>query len=255
MSKQNESELVVLFKIGDFSGLKEAESVVDIEQYELFVPGKGRLRVRKTAGENGTVFEHTIKPKGELKGGIRSGIEENVGVNASYFDTFGMIADKRFIKKRYVFSGKESIFEADDAKLALPPVQFEVDVFTRFDGQPSVWGKIDVEVQDFMAILDTHPDFKGKEIHATLKISHLSFKPQEAFLVNDSMDGDQKKLMQRIWDEEFAQKPDGSSFLKVGPSIKDKVDPAVSGTEEEKPSPAEGNNVKAENEQSETNNV
>lgn len=227
--RKQESELVVLFKIGDFKGLEEADSVEAIEQYELTAPGKGRLRVRVSTTDEGTVMVHTVKPKGVMNGMVRSNDEENVEVTSAYVETFKKLAEKRFVKQRYVFTGKDSIFKSDDETLTLPPAKYEVDIFTRFDGQPSIWGKIDVEVQDFMEILDNHPDFKGKAINATLKISHLPFKPQEAFLVSEDMTDDQRELERRIWDEEFSQNPDGTAFKRVGSSIQK--------PKEEKPEP------------------
>ena len=227
--KKQESELVVLFKIGDFSGLKEADSVEKIEQYELTSQGKGRLRVRVSTTDEGTRMVHTLKPKGTMDGMVRNNDEENIEVTASYVEIFKKLTEKRYMKTRYVFSGKESIFASDDESLELPPVKYEVDVFTRFDGQPSIWAKIDVEIQDFMQILDNHPDFKGKEIHASLKISHLPFKPQEAFLISADMTDEQRDLERRIWDEEFSQNPDGTAYKPVGSSIKK--------SKEEKPAP------------------
>ena len=223
MSKKKESEIVILFKIGDFNGLKEAESVEEIDQHEIYIPGKGRLRTRVSTTEDGTTMVHTLKPKGEFSGTVRTNDEENIDVPASYIEIFKKMAEKRCLKKRYVFSGKDSIFQADDSSIVLPPVKYEVDVFTRFDGQTSLWGKIDIEVQEFLAILDNHPDFKGKPVHATVKISHLPFKPQEAFFIDDEMTEEQLALSQRIWDEEFFQTPDGKPLKPLKASVKQEV--------------------------------
>lgn len=216
MSK--ETELVIFCKIGDFNGLKEASYVEEQEQIEMFVPQKGRMRVRKTTDAEGTRFEACIKSIKKKEGGTQTCDEVETPVTSQYMEAFRKVADSLQIKTRYIFDGTHSILTSDNTQVNLPPIKFEVDVYKRHDGQISNWCKIDIELDEFMKAYQTIDGVGGAPLNITVKITHLPFKPQNAFLVGDCTD-EQQKFMEKLWDTDLTQSPMGGPRAPIPTTI------------------------------------
>lgn len=224
MSKlKREMEIVAFAKIGNFEGLKQAECVIEQTQIERFIPNKGRVRVRKTTGVDGSVFEATVKglkrPSEGSGGTVMDCPEENIPATPSYFEAFKLIAEKMFVKKRYIFPGKKSTFTKDGVDYHLPPVKYEVDVYSRHDGKIVDWCKIDVEIGDLLQYVKNIPELKGVDISLDIKIKDLPFIPQEAFIVGDNNSEAQRRLVRKLWEVEYPHNPLGGALTPTQPSI------------------------------------
>ncbi len=106
-SVSKETEIAVICKITDFDGLKEAESKIGIEQYQLRPEkggnkGRGSIRVRRTEIGDNVSYELTIKNKG-TDAGIESNSEVNIPVDQVAFEAMGNIAASVSRKERYIF--------------------------------------------------------------------------------------------------------------------------------------------------------
>lgn len=213
-----ESEIVVFARVGDFNGLKESTSVVAIDQLDHWVPGKGRMRTRKTVDSEGTRFEVCVKTAGKQEGAALVREEEESLVTGGFFEVFRNIAEVLTVKNRYVFDGTHSVIEMETGEVKLPPVKFEVDVYKKHDGSISPWVKIDIEIDEFMKAVQTIPELRGKDLNFTIKVTHLPFKPQEAFIVAAASE-EQKQLMAKLWQTEFNQSPFGGPYKPVEASV------------------------------------
>lgn len=223
MSK--ETELVIFCKVGNFNGLKEAIRAEEQEQLELPIPGKGTVRVRKTTDKDGTRFEACVKTQKKQEGIADVCEETEVLVTSQYMETFRALADNLKLKTRYVFDGTKSILNCDGEDISLPPVKYEVDVFKRFDGKISDWCKIDIELDDFMKALNSLKELKGKDINLIVKVTHLPFKPQNAFISGACTD-EEKNIMKKLWDTEFTQNPFGGPRTPVVSNISEDTTPS-----------------------------
>lgn len=213
-----ETEIVIICKIGDFSGLKEAAATETQEQLEVFLPGKGRFRVRKTIDAEGTRFETGVKTISKQTGVAKAVEEAEELVTAGYMEVFRKVAETLQVKTRYTFEGDKSIVTCGNEELVLPPVSYEVDVFTRHDGQLSEWCKIDIEIDEFMKAMNTVESANGLPIELVIKVTHLPFKPQNAFIVGACTD-EEKQLMSKLWETEFTQNPLGGPKIPVEATV------------------------------------
>lgn len=213
-----ETEIVVFARVGDFNGMKEATSVVAIDQLERFIPGKGRMRTRKTVSNEGTVFEVGVKTIGTQEGVALKRDEEESPVTGGFFECFRNVAETLTVKNRYIFDGTHSVIELESGDTKLPPVKFEVDVYKKHDGSVSPWVKIDIEIDEFNKAVQTIPELKNKDLVFNIKVTHLPFKPQEAFIVGAATD-EQKQLMAKLWQTEFNQSPFGGPYKPVEASV------------------------------------
>ena len=220
---KRELEIVAFARIGNFEGLNKAESVLEQIQIELFVPNKGRMRVRKTTGFNGEVFESTIKgikkSIEEAGGSVMDCPEENIPATASYFEAFKLIGQKLFKKKRYLFPGTKSVFTKDGVDYNLPPILYEVDVYESHDGKILEWCKIDIEVGDLLKHVKNIPELRGAEISMDIKIQDLPFIPQDAFIVGDKNTDAQRRLVKKLWEEDYPHNPSGGALKPTQSSI------------------------------------
>lgn len=220
-----ETEIVIFCKIGDFNGLKEADYTESQEQLELFVPAKGRLRVRKTIDKDGTRFEVCVKTLKKQDGASLSCEEVEEPVSAQYMEAFRGVAETLQIKTRYCFNGTKSLITNANQEIILPTIKYEVDVFKRHDGQISNWCKIDIELDEFMKALKTVEGLESETPEFLISVTQLPFKPQEAFIVGICTDA-QKALMSKLWETEFTQNPFGGPRVPVSSTVsKDNVPP------------------------------
>lgn len=219
-----EKEMVIVCKIGDFEGLKQADRVEEQEQLELFCPEKGRIRIRKTTSEDGTDFVACIKTLANPNEKIKSVDETENPVNAQFFEAFRAIANSLRVKKRYVFEGEKTIIQAESEDYQLPPIKYEVDVFTRPDGQISEWCKIDIELGDFYEALKSMNQLpQGEDIDFIVKVTHLPFKPQMAYILGACTE-EQILASKELWEKEWTQTPFGEAHKEPEASVSELPD-------------------------------
>ena len=217
MSK--EKEIVIVGKIGDLNGLKEADKVLIQEQLEFFRFETGsRIRVRKEVSQEGTSFKVCVKSKSKIGDGTKTTNETEEPVTSSFFENFRNFAETLQIKKRYIFRGDRTILSCQNKEFQLPPITYEVDVFETHDGKISEWCKIDIEIQD---VLETIKNVTGVDedlVEFTIKTTHLPFKPQMTFLVG-ACTPEQTKALDELYNTQWTQTPFGAPRVKVRPSV------------------------------------
>ena len=157
-----ESEISLVAYMKDPDGLKEANKVVNMQQYSIRVnredKTKGNIRVRRS---------NEIHPNPELKywSTIKMTLEKtyvtvssetNIEINNLFFDSFIKIAENGTLKTRYTYSLTDQEIEVilkDGAeKVIVPNLEFEVDVF-QFEDKISPWVKIDIELDHVFSFL------------------------------------------------------------------------------------------------------
>ena len=143
--EKKESEIVVICKIGDFNGFKQAESSYKIEQLRFFVPNKGTPRVRKIVDQDGTRFIAGLKGLSE-PGAVKEVPETEDPVSSAFFEHFRHFAETLENKTRFIFPGTATTISYQEKEYKVPPLAYEVDVFTMHDGRQSEWCKIDIDV-------------------------------------------------------------------------------------------------------------
>ena len=214
-----EREIVIICKIGDFSGLKGADEVEQQEQLEQFCPDKqGKMRVRKTVSQKGTDYEATIKTFGDPSNTVKDVEEINNPITSAFFEAFRGVADSLKIKTRHVFHGNKSIITLQDKSVVLPPVTYEVDVFKRPDGRESEWCKIDIELDDLFKAIENTPELHGQDLNFSISVTDLPFKPQHAFVMGDCTE-EQMAAVKELWATEWSQTPYGKPLVEAQASV------------------------------------
>lgn len=208
-----EDEVTVYAKVGDFDGFKEADAVVNIQELSTYIDGKGKYRVRRNTDGNGTTFIASIK--GKASGDtVKRNIDHPAVVNAGFFEAARIVADQLTVRDRYVFNGSAATVKVDGKEIMVPPFDFEVDVYMRHDGRESEWVKIDIEVNALTEALKSLGIAETDGVDLTIKVSHLPFKPQAAFISSDNNTPEEKEVIRRLWDE-YAQSPYGGPKEQV----------------------------------------
>ena len=202
-SKPNpETEVAIFAKMTNPEGLKEADHVEHHEQLEGPSVEGGRFRCRKTTTGESVTYVLTMKTKGKSGiAGIAGSLEYDLVIDERFYVAFRLLSTKRLDKTRYVFHGKETTLNSGGDGPPLPPVKYEVDVFTKQDGTASEWVKIDIELDGIIAKLKEtgqNPD----DASLTLKVSHLPFQPKGGFIAKQATP-EQKQILDHIWDNEF----------------------------------------------------
>ena len=257
---KSEAEIVVYARVGNFDGLKQADSVIEQHQLELYLPSKGKNRVRRSISADGEIYEATVKTPKKSLGSDESSVamscvEENIPATPGFFEAFKYIASKMFVKKRYCFNGEKTTVSKGDQKFDLPPIVYEVDVYERHDGKIVEWCKIDIEVDELLKAINSIPELKGVDICLDIKIKDLPFVPQDAFIVGSENTDAQKRLVLKLWNEEYPHNPKGGALRPTQPSIAKTADasPEVTGDDSlnaNQPSedmPTEGQDDRKEN--------
>ena len=228
-----ESELVIFAKVGDFKGFEQAHGVIEQLQLERFIPGGGRMRVRKSVSTDGETIECTIKTiKKADKAGVLHCAEETAVVTPGFLETFRHIAEKSFSKKRYLFNGEKTTVTCEGESYNLPPVVYEVDVFQRHDGENVPWVKIDIEVNKLMDAISAVPELRGKEVSLDINCKKLPFVPQQAFIQGEDTTPEQKQLIKTLWEKEYAQHPMGGPIQEPTASVQPSADPPPDNTDD-----------------------
>lgn len=217
MSK--EKEIVIIGKIGDLNGLKEADEVLVQEQLEFFRAKTGsRIRVRKEVSQEGISFKVCVKSKSKIGDGTKTTNETEEPVTSSFFENFRNFAETLQVKKRYVFRGDQTILSCQNKEFQLPPITYEVDVFETHDGKISEWCKIDIEIQDVLETIKNVTGLDEDLVEFTIKVTHLPFKPQMTFLVG-ACTPEQTKALAELYENQWTQTPFGGPRVKVESSV------------------------------------
>lgn len=239
VTNKKEEEITVFARVGDFNGFKNADGVANIQELSTLIPGRGKYRARKITDGNGTIFTANVKSEGSGDV-VRTSLDEEAPVTAAYFEAARTLADRLIVRDRFVFNGSTASLVVGGKEVLLPAIDFQVDVFHRFDGRESEWVKIDIEVERLLAALRS----MGKDVNAmdlTIKVSHLPFKPQQAFIVSSENSPEELSLIKKIWDE-YSQSPNGGPVQEIDSSIREKQNiPPVTQSSEQQPE-SEGNN-------------
>jgi hypothetical protein len=207
ISNQQENEITIFAKVGDFEGLKQADTFE--EQIQITAKlglGENTCRVRRSVLNDEVKYVYTFKVKDRSEhDSVTSMREHNVDVNESFYQDFKHIADYCQDKVRYIFNSEKITFsysvDNEDKVIEVPDIKYEVDVFKKPDGSLSEWCKIDIEVDQLMQYVDhNYPDLKNVKLN--IKISHLPFKPTDSWLKVDS-DAEVMGRIDTLYQNEF----------------------------------------------------
>ena len=173
-----EIELTIYAEMVDLEDLKQANRVMQIEQWEM--PRKegcdGSHRIREIDGRE-WILTSKRNPFANQPG--KREVENHI--TKDMFDFLKYIAVEGRMKKRYIYN------------IPNTGLIWEVDVFTSMDGTIHPWVKIDLEVPSEDIDLPPWP-----------------FRIKENFII-DGADGNQytdKALISRLWDEEWSRLDD-----------------------------------------------
>lgn len=204
-----ETEFEIYAKITAPEGLKAALKIEKQLQAQVRFNDNLRERVRKTEYSGEVDYALTIKSR--IDGQTTAcWDEETVVIGKKYFDLWLAGCEEYFVKDRYIFKSTNVVLDiSEEGKaldpITLPEVLYEVDVFLNPEGESCVWCKIDIEIdriQDF--IKQNYPDIEVGKVD--IKVSHLPFKPVEAFVKGEHNTGKQKELIDTLWREVYPHK-------------------------------------------------
>lgn len=203
-----ENEVTVYAKIMNPEALNQATRKEDHVQVEAKLSNGARTRVRKVTSNGKVDYISTLKTPGSKSATLSSNFEAEASVTEEYFNLFSTISERTLVKTRYSFVYQQFAFtlfiDGDKQIITIPEIVYEVDVFTRDDGEVSQWCKIDVELDAIAQhIKAAHPDYR--EFDFVLKINHLPFHPTEAILSKDK-DPAKMKIMSDLWENEFIRR-------------------------------------------------
>lgn len=205
--KATETEIVVYARIGNPEGLEQCVRWEDHHQLETrFVTGH-TCRVRKVTADGKDTYLYTFKVKQDNSDGgqlVESVIEQTVEVDADFFESFMKVAERELVKRRYTFSSKNVTLNAkrDDGGpelVEIPNIEYEVDVYTKADGERSEYCKIDIEVDNVIDHINANHKDVG-EFKVNVKVSHLPFQPTD-LISSHTDDEDARAQIKQIWDE------------------------------------------------------
>ena len=202
---QKEQEITIYAEIGNPEGLLKALSSEEQVQAEVKVDGKRRMRVRKTIKENDeTTYELTTKRECDTEEGVRSFIEVTKEISPEAFEAFKDIVVAYQHKKRYFFQIEKMKIESGDQLkfLNVNDFRYEVDVFFNKEGQPGVWCKIDVEIQDLEKQLSDF-GFDVDSFNVNISASKLPFEPKNFILMNENTSEEDKAKISELYDQYF----------------------------------------------------
>lgn len=203
----NENEITVMAKVGDFNGFAKAEESVNIHELTRFIEGRGKYRTRRYTGGDGVTYGAGIKGIGEGNT-VKTTVDEECPCSAAYFEASRILADQLTIRDRFIFNGSTASLTVDGKDVMIPPIDYQVDLFHRFDGREAEWVKIDIEINSLKEAVKALTGVEDPETEIAIKVSHLPFLPTEAFIVADDNTPEQKEILKKLW-EENAQDPNG----------------------------------------------
>lgn len=194
-----EIEAVFYADIGDIEGLKQASQVIDQEQCESNLTDGTRIRVRREETEGRISYEMTIKKPTLTAGGpAQSSSEYNTSIEKEFYEAFRACSQHVLRKKRYVFLSKSVVMsirskEGGLQEIELNNIKYEVDVYRNKEGQIIGFVKIDVELQDLIAQINSKHKGAG-DFGVHVKLSHLPFKPTGIISANTDNQEERSKI-------------------------------------------------------------
>lgn len=208
VKEQKETEVVVYAKVGEPARLEECASYEDHVQLETKFQNGTRCRVRKTTKDTKDAYHFTFKipTVSDDKSGMESNQEVTVEVDEDFFKAFLQVAERKLVKRRYNFTSENVTLtvqdQGQDRDIVIPNIQYEVDIYTKEDGQVSEWCKIDVEVDNIITYIESNHKEIG-DIKLMVKVSQLPFAPSSTILAMNATD-EQRIKIDEIW-KEFSQ--------------------------------------------------
>lgn len=192
-----ETELTIYAKITDLAGLQQATSKEEHIQAEIKTDS-GRVRVRKTSKDNLVELVQTIKTKANDSGLI----ETSTKIDEEFFKAFLSLCSEYMDKHRYIFEATNvKLTTTDNKVIELPKLIYDVDCFTKDNGSYHEWCKIDVEIDAILEYFNEH-NLDIKDTALKVKVSHLPFKPVEAFIAENATD-EQKAFIDELYNKCF----------------------------------------------------
>lgn len=203
-----ETEVTLYAHVVSFDGLAEADRIEKHIQIEgRYSTGNG-CRVRRTTpvrggtSAAGDTYEHTIKPKKDKSAIVPKGEENNQVVDRTFADMFIRCAATRvLVKERHVFVGAPPKVPNLPEGVILPPINFELDVFTTPQKTRSRWVKIDAEFQELYEVLEKQGiNVRDKRLKINLAGLPVKF---DQVIDPSNMTDEEKAILDRVWDEEY----------------------------------------------------
>lgn len=200
-----EREITIYARVGDPSGLDQADAVEQHEQWEVRFPTTGenapkrRARVRETVSNGVSRFDETIKIDIEGETAVQSTVEVTTPIEADYFRAWKKhIGDRGVLKTRYTFHAKKVVVTIEGREVEIPDIKYEVDIFRTESGERSRWCKIDVEIDSLLEFLD-RKGISFDDVEMVVKVTHLPFKPEQCFL-HGTGNEDHDQSVKKFWD-------------------------------------------------------
>jgi hypothetical protein len=201
---QKEVEVVIYAKITNPEGLAEAYSVEQHEQAQVKT-SKGSVRIRKITTEGKEpYFEMTSKQKLQ-DDKAQSSIETTKRISSDVYELFLTVCENYMSKTRYIFKAETINVKVGDmtAQIKAKDMNYEVDVFSRADGNQSEWCKIDLEIDNLRNLLEEN-NLNIEDIKLIASIGKLPFKPNHVVIDDGSdEDPDKRALITALYQNEF----------------------------------------------------
>lgn len=205
MSVKPESELYFYARVGNRDGLSQAIATELHDQWEYKFPNdekgkpKGKQRIRATTIDGQVRYEETIKTPVDLGKHMAANLEATTVIDEAYFNAWKQaLGTTGCVKQRYTFLSRDVVLTTTEGQaVKLPEVKYEVDVLIDPQGNSSKWCKIDVEIDPILDYLaEHHADITSFD--AMVKLSHLPFEPQDAF-VGNTEDPKEQEAIKAFW--------------------------------------------------------
>lgn len=201
---ENEREIVIYVKVGDYAGLEQAFKKEEHLQAQIRTK-VGYIRIRRTKNADGSYkYDQTTKIKNKAVK-TREMREVTCDITQELFEQFLSIAESVMDKTRYCFRSEKLTVTVNEKSIDLSPddIIYEVDVFKDKDGKVSEWCKIDIEVQKLDAKLRTVFGDEIPKLNMVVKLNQLPFKPHTFILDDESTNADKKALVTEIYEQQF----------------------------------------------------
>ena len=208
-----EQEIIILAKMGDPTQLSKASRYESRIQANIFTKEGNKFRIRKSVRSNNPpYFTLTTKRYTDSGGITKKCIERTTEISPDTFNNLILnTAEDITAYTRYFFPIETLTFQKDgnDVQISLKgkKIYWEVDVFQKEDDTNSEWVKIEVEVQDFIPILEENNIDINGTFETCLKMSNLPIKPKDIIVVSEkSNDPDRNALIDYIFQNEIQVK-------------------------------------------------
>lgn len=201
---KKEEEVTIYAKIGNMEGFSQASAMEQHEQAEIKTE-VGRIRVRKTI-RNGRVAVYELTTKKPNKIGVTANNRERTkSINEGTYDIFMDVCPTFMAKTRYTFKTEQLRIKRGEmeATIKTSALTFDVDVFTKTDGEISQWCKIDLEVDKIAEIMKEN-NISVEQIKLIAVISKLPFEP-DTIVIDDGKNEDpaKKELISELYKSQF----------------------------------------------------